>query len=39
MVDVRQQQIIFVCIYPVYNSVLQQLPQYVAIEALIESAI
>ena len=34
MVDVSQQQILFVCISPVYNSVLQQLPQYVAIETL-----
>ena len=35
MVDVSQQQILFVRINPVYNSVLQQLPQYVAIEVLI----
>ena len=35
MVDVSQQQILFVCINPVCNSVLQQLPQYVAIKALI----
>ena len=34
MVDVSQQQIPFVCINPVCNSVLQQLLQYVAIEAL-----